>query len=149
MQSTNPMRRPQTFAIRLRRLAGVDGVPGLILLSVDGTDGTEAARKIGALTDVALRGRLAHFDLHSANELAAVRKELAKDRGRATVYESWPGLTSCVQFWHGFVGSQIKPMEWTCDKCGTAGGDSIGGSVGESFLCRCKCGQVNKIAVPK
>lgn len=143
------MNAQHTFAIRLSRLPKVADAPGLILLMVDESAGTEAPTRIGALTDAALRGRLAHFDVHSANEISAVRKALSKDSGEATVYESWSGLDGCVQFWHGFIGSRIRSLAWSCDHCGTTDRESIGGSVGESFLRSCKCGQVNRISVPK
>jgi hypothetical protein len=139
----------QTFAIVLSRLPKIDSGPGLILLTVDTSRGVEPPAKIGTLTDAALRGRLAHFDQHSANELAAVRHALGKDQGQVTVYESWSGLGSCLKFWHGFVGSQIRPVTWICEKCGTAARENIGGSVGESFARRCRCGEIKQLTVPK
>jgi hypothetical protein len=139
----------QTFAIVLSRLPAVDNALGLISFLVD-IDGTSSApAKPGTLTDAALRGRLAHFDAHSANEVAAVRKALSTENGQVTVYESWSGARGCLQFWHGFIGSQIRPIAWTCEACGSANRDSIGGSVGESFLRRCGCGQATRITVPK
>ena len=140
---------PQTFAIVLSRLPAVDNVPGLISFLVDVDGASSASVKAGTLTDAALRGRLAHFDAHSANELAAVRKALAAENGRVTVYESWSGAGVCLRFWHEFIGSQIRPIAWTCEACGAANRDSIGGSVGESFLRRCGCGQATRITVPK
>ena len=140
---------PQTIAIVLSRLPAVDNVPGLITFLVDTALAPSAPEKAGTLTDAALRGRLAHFDAHSANEVAAVRKALASENGRITVYESWSGVKVCLQFWHGFIGSQIRPIAWACEACGTANRDSIGGSVGESFLRRCGCGQATRITVPK
>jgi hypothetical protein len=140
----------QTFAIVLSRLPAVDNAPGLISFLVDITgSGASAAARPGTLTDAALRGRLAHFDAHSANEVAAVRKALSAENGRVTVYESWSGANGCLQFWHGFIGSQIRPIAWACEACGAANRDSIGGSVGESFLRRCGCGQSTRITVPK
>jgi hypothetical protein len=103
---------------------------------------------MGTLTDAALRGRLAYFDAHSANEIAAVRKALSIDSGQATVYESWPALEGCLRFWYGFIGSVIRPIESTCDSCGKQNRESVGGSVGESFLRRCGCGHVSRITVP-
>jgi hypothetical protein len=143
------MNNAQTFAILLTRLPKVDNAPGLILLMVDGSRGTKTPRRIGALTDAAVRGRLAHFDLHSANEVAAIRQELKKDTGQATLYESWPSLSTCLQFWYGFVGSQIRPVEWLCEKCGISNRENVGGSVGESFPHVCKCGQVKQITIAK
>jgi hypothetical protein len=143
------MNTSQTFAIHLSRQPGVNEAPGLILLTVDASQGAGPTTKIGALTDAALRGRLAHFDVHSANEIAVIRRALSSDAGQATVYESWPGLDSCVQFWYGFVGSRIRVMAWTCETCGKSGRENIGGSVGESFLRRCACGQATRLTVPK
>ena len=140
---------PQTIAIVLSRLPAVDNVPGLITFLVDTTAAPSAPEKAGTLTDAALRGRLAHFDAHTANEVAAVRKALSTENGQITVYESWSGVNGCLQFWHGFIGSQIRPIAWACEACGAANRDSIGGSVGESFLRRCACGQATRITVPK
>ena len=135
----------QIFAIQFRRLPRVDGAAGLVLASIDTSNGASPPRKIGLLTDVALRGRLAHYDLHNANEVAAIRKALGQDNGRVTVYEGWSGLGSCLQFWHGFGGSQIQPVEWTCEKCTAANRADVGASVGEIFSRACKCGTVKKI----
>ena len=138
----------QSFAIVLSRLPGVDNAPGLISFLVE-VAGASAPAQAGTLTDAALRGRLAHFDAHSANEVAAVRKALSSENGHVTVFESWPGANRCLQFWRGFIGSQIRPIAWACEACGAANRDSIGGSVGESFLRRCACGQATRIIVPK
>ncbi len=140
---------PQSFAIVLRRLPRVEDAPGLISLMMDTSGGAKPPTRIGTLTDAAVRGRLAQFDVHSANEIAAVRKALSTESGQATLYESWPGLNGCLQFWKGFVGSQICSIAWTCEKCGASDRESIGGSVGESFLRRCACGQVSRITLPK
>ena len=139
----------QTFAIQLSRLPKVGDAPGLILLTVAAPEGAEAPKKVGALTDAALRGRLAHFDAHSANEISALRKALSQESGKATIYERWPRLDGCLQFWHSFVGSRIRALAWTCEKCSTTERENVGGSSGECFLRRCKCGQVNRITVPK
>lgn len=144
-----PERIRQTFAIGLARLPRVDESPGLILLTVDCSGRPDAPRRIGILTDAALRGRLAHFDAHSANEIAAIRRALGQESGTTTVYETWSNLAGCVQFWAGFTGLQIRPIAWTCEKCGVATEERIGGSVGESFPRLCRCGQVTKVAVPK
>jgi len=143
------MAATQTVAILLSRLPKIENAPGLILLRVDATRGAQAPTTVGTLTDAALRGRLAHFDLHSANELAAVRHALSSDCGEATVYESWAALESCLQFWYGFTGSQIRLMAWTCEACGKTGRESIGGSVGESIPRLCACGQATRVTVPK
>ncbi len=136
------------FAIVLSRLPSVENVPGLISFLVDSSEGTRIAAKSGTLTDAALRGRLAHFDAHSANEIAAVRKALAIESGQATVYESWSALDGCLRFWYGFVGSVIRPIAWGCEACQKQNRDSVGGSVGESFLRRCDCGHVSRVTVP-
>jgi hypothetical protein len=104
--------------------------------------------KTGILTDAALRGRLAYFDVHSANEIAAVRKALSIESGQVTVYESWPALDGCLRFWYGFKGSVIRAITWTCEACQKQNRDSVGGSVGESFLRRCDCGQASRVTVP-
>ena len=139
---------PGTFAIVLSRLPAVENVPGLISFLVDSPGGARAAVKTGILTDAALRGRLAHFDVHSANEIAAVRKALSMESGQATVYESWPRLDGCLRFWYGFVGSVIRPIAWSCEACQKQNRDSVGGAVGESFLRRCDCGHVSRVTVP-
>lgn len=145
------MPKPLEFAIELSRLPRVDNFPGpgLILLIVDTVRGGAHPTRVGALTDAALRGRLAYFDQHSANEIAAVRQTLGKEGGRATVRETWSGERSCLQFWQGFIGSQIRPFTWLCVKCGNNAEERVGGTVGELFAVRCKCGQVHQITVPK
>ena len=134
----------QPVAIVLSRLPGIDRVPGLIFFSIE-TGAARPAGRQGMLTDAALRSRLAHFDAHSANEIAAVRRALAADNGRTTVYEDWPELESCLRFWYGFAGSKIRPIESACGWCGKLDRDSVGGSVGESFLRFCECGRVSRI----
>jgi hypothetical protein len=138
------MKAQQIFAIRFSRLPKVENAPGLILLSIDTSNGAGPLRKIGSVTDVALRGRLAHHDLHSANEVAAIRQALGQDHGQATVYEGWSGAGSCLQFWHGFAGSQIRPIEWACEGCAAPIRQEVGASVGETFLHACKCGTVKR-----
>jgi hypothetical protein len=135
----------QIFAIKFSRLPSVGGTPGLVVLAIDTTKGAGPLRKLGSLTDVALRGRLAHYDLHPANEVAAIRKALGKENGSVTVYETWSSLARCLQFWHGFGGSQIQPVEWTCEKCAAANRADVGASVGETFARACRCGTVKKI----
>jgi hypothetical protein len=141
----------QKIAILLSRLPEVEGAPrlGLIRLSVDTSEGAAPPARVGALTDAALRGRLAHFDQHSANEIAAVRQALGKDGGCVTVHETWSGLRSCLQFWSGFIGSRIQTFAWLCEQCGSSAEAKVGGTVGEQFGLRCKCGQVQQITVPK
>jgi hypothetical protein len=140
------MKKNKTFGIVLTRLPKVRETPGLIQITVSSPDAA-APRRLGNLTDAALRSRLAHFDAHSANELAALRQCLREDRGQATISESWASIASCVHFWHGFTGSQIRPIEWTCEKCGAPHREDVGASVGESFLRACKCGQAKRITV--
>jgi hypothetical protein len=139
----------ETIAIRLRRLPKVDQAPALIQLLVDTSRGAKPPARIGSLTDAALRGRLAHYDMHSANEVAAIRRALSADTGETTVYESWPAVETCLQFWYGFVGSQIRAITWTCEKCGASDRKNVGGTVGESFAWRCPCGQIQRATVPK
>jgi hypothetical protein len=141
--------QPQSVAILLSRLPRIENAPGLILLRVDATGGAAPPTTIGSLTDAALRGRLAHFDQHSANELAAVRHALAKDSGEATVYEHWFGVESCLQFWHGFTGSRIRIVALTCDGCGKTSRQNIGGTVGETLSFLCTCGRPARTTVPK
>ena len=142
----SPAVKNQTFAVLLTRLAKVGDSPGLILLQVDSGAG-EPLTRIGALTDAALRGRLSHFDLHSANEVATIRQALKTEAGKTTLYESWPSLEGCLQFWYSFFGSQIRPVEWTCEKCATVNREDVGSSAGEPFSRACQCGQVLAITI--
>lgn len=135
----------QVFELGLRRLPRVDQSPGLVMLTIDTSNGTRPPRKVGALTDAALRGRLAHFDLHSANEVAAIRQALRPDNGQVTVFETWSGLGSCLQFWHDYVGSQVRTVEWTCDHCSAINRLDVGASVGETYSRACRCGRVKQI----
>jgi len=139
----------QTFAIRLSRLPKIENAPGLILLRVETSEGDTPPTTIGSLTDAALRGRLAHFDQHSANELAAVRHALATESGEAIVYERWVGLENCVQFWHGFAGSRIQIVALTCEACGKTNRQNIGGTVGEMLALVCACGRPARTTIPK
>ncbi len=139
------MKAKQVFALGLRRLPRVDESPGLVVLTIDASNGTRPPRKVGALTDAALRGRLAHFDLHSANEVAAIRQALRPDNGETTVFEAWSGLGSCLQFWHDYVGSQVRTVEWTCDRCAALNRVDVGASVGETYSRACRCGRVKQI----
>lgn len=143
-RNAGPARQP--VAIVLSRLPAVESTPGLIFFLIE----TGAARPLGRqgmLTDAALRSRLAFFDAHSANEIAAIRKALSADYGRTIVYEDWPELESCVRFWYGFAGSKIRPIESACEFCGKQDRGSVGGSIGESFLRRCGCGRASRITV--
>jgi hypothetical protein len=138
--------KPQPiFAIRFVRQPRVDDSPGLVAFSIGAAPEASPSRTIGALTDVALRGRLAHFDVHSANEVAAIRKALVADSGQMTVHEGWPGLSSCLEFWEGFAGSRIRIVEWSCERCSAVNRENIGSSVGETYSRACKCGRVKRI----
>jgi hypothetical protein len=139
------MKTQQIFAIRFSRQPRVDEWPGLVTLAIDESSGALPPKKIGALTDVALRGRLAHFDLHSANEVAAIRKALGAECGHFTVHEGWPGLASCLRFWHDFVGSKIREVEWTCERCSAVNREYVGSSEGETYSRACRCGRVKRI----
>lgn len=122
---------------------------GLISLVIGDHAGADSPRRIGILTDAALRGRLSHFDVHSANEIAAVRKALSTETGSVTLYESWPRFDACCHFWHGFTGSQVRLIEWVCDGCAERSHDYIGGTVGESFSRRCRCGKVIRVTLSR
>jgi hypothetical protein len=136
-----------TFDIEFRRLRRVDQSPGLVALSIKATDGSEApATRIGVLTDVALRGRLAHWNLHSANEVAVIRRTLDAEQGRVTVQEGWPGMSSCLRFWHDFGGSQIRVVEWTCQACAANNRVAVGALAGEAFSRKCRCGKVSRVS---
>jgi hypothetical protein len=135
------------FAIRFRRLRRGDDAARLVSVTIADSGGKGVARRIGALTDIALRARLAHWNLHSANDLSAVRKTLDGDRGEATLYESWPALASCWHFWRDFVGSQITRLEWSCDGCQSPAGREVGAIRGETVPLACKCGTVGRVVI--
>jgi hypothetical protein len=135
----------QIFALRLNRLPRVDESPGLVALTISGSGALEAGRKVGDLTDVALRGRLAHFGAHSAIEVAAIRRALQSEDGQITVHEGWPGLGSCLKFWIEFTGSQIRQVAWKCEKCEALHSDNVGANVGETYARACRCGRVTRI----
>jgi hypothetical protein len=139
------MKTQQIINLHLCRLPSVNGMPGLVSLTVcDGT-GDGSKHKLGDLTDVALRGRLAHYDLHPANELAVIRRALQSDNGEITIHEGWPGLQSCLKFWNGFTGSRIRPVEWTCENCAAVHRDNVGSNVGETYARACRCGRIQRI----
>jgi hypothetical protein len=139
------MKTQQIFSIRCSRLPSVDANPGLVLLVVDGADAMGRPRQIGAVTDVAFRGRLSHHDLHSANELALIRQTLRRDEGEVVLREGWPDLGSLLRFWHDFIGSRIRAFEWKCESCAASHRENVGASVGETFSHACRCGQVARI----
>ena len=135
----------QIFTLHLIRLPRVDDRPGLVALSVGGAGALDPRQKLGELTDVALRGRLAHFGAHSANEVALIRRALQVEDGQIVVHEGWPGRASCLKFWNDFTGSQIKPVEWLCEKCQTIHRDNVGANVGETYARACRCGRITRI----
>lgn len=139
------MKTQPIFAIHFTRQPRVDELPGLVSLAIGASPEAALSQKIGSLTDVALRGRLAHFDMHSANEVAAIRKALVEDSGKTTVYESWPALSSCLRFWEEFVGSKVRSVEWICERCAAMNSENVGSSVGETYSRACKCGRVKRI----
>ncbi len=139
------MTTQQIFALKFKRLAKVDETPALVLLTIDDPSGVGPRRQVGVLTDVALRGRLGHYDLHSANELAAIRKALQTDGGQVTVHEGWSGPDQLLKFWRGFNGSQIRSVEWTCEKCSVLNREHVGASVGETYSRACRCGTITRI----
>jgi len=141
------MKASPIFAIRLRRLRRADDTVRLLSVSIAASGGKGVARRVGALTDVALRARLSHWNLHSANEVAALRKALDGERGEATLYEGWPALANCWQFWHDFVGSQITRLEWSCEVCQSPASRDVGASRGETVTIACKCGAVGRVTV--
>jgi hypothetical protein len=142
------MKTRQMFAIRFVRQPQVDGSPGLVALTIGGEPEAPPARKIGALTDVALRSRLAHFDVHSANEVSAIRKALNAEGGRTAVHEGWLGLSSCLEFWQNFAGSRIRTVEWSCEQCSAVNRENIGSNVGETYSRACRCGKVQRLTTP-
>jgi len=132
---------PSGFAIRLTRLARAGEPPGLIAVAVaSGPEGKRSVR-LGSLTDAALRGRLAHFDAHSANEIAALRRALAAEGGQFVLNERWPARDGCLRFWYGFIGSKMRAVEWVCEKCASPCRENAGGAAGESLVLLCACGQ--------
>lgn len=141
------MKTQQIFTIAFHRLPRVDDLPGLVSLTIDDTNGARPGKTIGTLTDVALRGRLAHWDLHSAIEVAAIRRALGADYGRVTVHEGWSDMGSCVRFWHDFAGSTIRSLEWTCGRCSTVHREEVGASVGEVLSRRCQCGTIKRVTI--
>ncbi len=137
----------RVFAIRLKRLRRTGHTARLVSVSIGDSAQASPARRVGALTDIALRARLSHWNLHSANEVAAVRKALAGERGEATLYEGWPALSSCWHFWHDFVGSRITRLEWSCEGCRTPAERQVGASAGETVPLPCKCGTLGRMTV--
>jgi hypothetical protein len=141
------MKTQQIIAIAFHRLPRVDDLPGLVSLTIDATNGAEPGKTIGTLTDVALRGRLAHWDNHSAIEVASIRRALVPDYGQATVHEGWSDMGSCVRFWHDFAGSTIRPLEWSCTRCSALHREQVGASVGETLSRRCQCGTITRVTI--
>ena len=138
-----------TYVIGLRRLEPLDGVPGLIEMTVEALGAPGPAPIVGSLTDAALRGRLGHSGTHSTNDIAAIRQALADLDRPVTLHESWLDRTACLLFWSGFGGLQIRRLTWKCAGCGAQVQENIGASVGESIPRRCRCGKVTRITMPK
>jgi hypothetical protein len=150
VRTAAPASGPVSFTIRLTRLApagATPGPPGLISVAVESADRKRAAR-LGSLTDVALRSRLAHFDAHPANEIAALRRALASEGGEFVLTERWPAREACLRSWYGFTGAKMKLIEWTCEKCSAACRENAGGGPGELFLLVCSCGQTATFPIP-
>jgi hypothetical protein len=70
---------------------------------------------------------------------------LQPESGQITIHETWSGLGSCLRFWHDFVGSQIRPVEWICEGCAAVNRRNVGSSVGETSSHACKCGRIERI----
>jgi hypothetical protein len=121
----------------------------LIAVAVEAPIGGKRLARLGSLTDAALRGRLAHFDAHSANEIAALRRALASEGGEFVLTERWPAREGCLRFWYGFIGSKMRPVEWTCEKCASPRRETAGGASGESLFFGCACGQVATFSVAR
>lgn len=150
VRNAAPAPGPVSFTIRLTRLppAGTaPGLAGLIAVAVQSPDRKRAAR-LGSLTDVALRSRLAHFDAHSANEIAALRRALASEGGEFLLIERWPGREACLRSWYGFTGAKMRLIEWTCEKCAASCRENAGGGPGELFLLVCACGHAATFPIP-
>lgn len=135
------------FAIRLRRLRRAGDAARLVAVSIADSGRNGVARRIGALTDVALRARISHWNLHSANQVAALRKALDGERGEATLHEGWPALADCWHFWRDFVGSKITRLEWSCAGCRNPAERQVGAIRGETVPLACKCGTVGRMTV--
>jgi len=141
------MKPHPVFAIRLRRMSGPADAARLISIYITEPGESGVARRMGALTDIALRGRLAHWNAHPANEVAALWKALATDGGEATVYEGWPQLMSCWRFWRDFVGSRVVRLEWSCDGCQAPAARQVGAKSGETVVLACRCGTASRMTV--
>jgi len=125
------------FEIELQRLPGVQPFAGMVSLTFRPLGAPGRAIRLGAVTDSALRARVAHFDVHSANEIAALRLALQPDGGRFALTESWSSRDACLRHWFGFLGSKLETVEWKCEKCGAEGVERVGRAVGEAVYLRC------------
>jgi len=135
-----------TFEIGLRRLQDMTPLTGMISLTVREAGETGRATLLGKLTDAALRTRLAHFDVHSANEIAALRRAMAAPGGESSVTETWKDREACLRHWAAFTGSKLNPVEWKCEACGEAGIERLGRAPGELVHIKCARGHVVAIA---
>jgi len=131
------------FDLALRRLRPASASPGLISLTV------RRPTILGTLTDAALRARLAHFDAHSANEIAALRRALDREGGEYAFTEEWRDREEFLKHWCGFLGSPVQPMDWTCEECGDTGAVRLGRAAGEAVQLRCARGHAVAIAAWK
>lgn len=138
-----------TFEIGLRRLPGIAPLAGMVSLTVRAAGDTSRATLLGKLTDAALRARLAHFDAHSANEIAALRRAMAAAGGEFLVTETWKDRDACLRHWYAFTGSKLQPVDWKCETCGEAGVERLGRAAGEVVHVKCAHGHVVVIAATK
>jgi hypothetical protein len=138
-----------TFEINLRRLPGVEPLAGMVFLTFRAAGDTGRATVLGKLTDAALRARLAHFDAHSANEIAALRRAVATAGGEFSVRETWKDRDACLRHWYGFTGSRFQALEWKCEKCGDEGVERLGRTAGELVYVKCARGHAIAIAAEK
>jgi len=137
------------FEIGLRRLQEIAPQPGMVSLTVRVAGATSGVAPLGKLTDAALRARLAHFDAHSANEIAALRRAMAAAGGESSVTETWKDREACLRHWDAFTGSKLNPVEWKCEACGDAGIERLGRAPGELVNVKCAHGHVVVIAATK
>lgn len=145
----SPANSRVTFDIALQRLPSPAPWPGLIDLAVRRAGESGRAARLGSLTDAALRARLAHFDAHSANEIAALRKALQPEGGEFALTESWKDRDEFLRHWYGFLGSTVHSIEWKCDACGDAGIARLGRAAGETVHVRCARGHAVAIVGTK
>lgn len=142
----SPANSRVTFDIALLRLPSPAPWPGLIDLTVRRAGENGRPARLGSLTDAALRARLAHFDAHSANEIAALRKALQPEGGEFALTESWKDRDEFLRHWYGFLGSMVHSTDWKCEACGDAGVERLARASGEVVHVRCARGHAVAIA---